>query len=65
VFSLDYYADPLGVEVLLQMVGNLLGEAFLDLQSGCEHLYDPRQLGKPDDPVTGQVAHVRHPFERQ
>lgn len=56
MLRLDHYADPLGGQVLLQPVGDLLGETFLNLQVPGEQLDDPGQLRQPENALTGQVA---------
>ena len=65
MFGFEHHSHAFGGEVLLQPVGNLLGQAFLDLEVAGEELDDPGQLGQPEEPFAGQVADVRHPRERQ
>src|SRR3954468_13367360 len=51
VLGLDDDADAARGERLLQPVGDLLGEPFLELQVPGEQLDDPGQLGQPEDAV--------------
>lgn len=50
--------DALGLEDLHDGVGDLLGEALLDLKATGEHLGDARELGEADDGIRGDVADV-------
>lgn len=50
--------DALGLENLHDGVGNLLGQALLDLQAAGVHFGDAGQLGEADDGVAGDVANV-------
>lgn len=65
VFGLDHHPDALGLQLGLQPVGDLFGQAFLDLRTAGEVLDDPGQLGQAEDPRAGQVTDVRHTDERQ
>jgi hypothetical protein len=65
VLGLDHHADPLWRQVILQPVGDLLGQPLLHLQITGEQLDHPRQLGQPEDPIARQVADVRDALERQ
>src|ERR1700733_745617 len=58
-------AYPLRLEVFLQPVCYLDGEAFLDLEVPGEQLHHPGQLGQPQDPFGGYVADVGHAVEGQ
>ncbi len=50
--------DALGLEDVHDGVGDLLGEALLDLQAAGVHLGDAGELGEADDGVAGDVADV-------
>lgn len=50
--------DALGLEDLHDGVGDLLGQALLDLQAAAEHLGDAGQLGDADDLVLRDVGNV-------
>lgn len=50
--------DALGLEDLHDGVGDLLGEALLNLKAAREHLGDAREFGEADDGVGGDVADV-------
>lgn len=54
----DYNGDSLRLEHLRKCESDLLGEAFLDLESSCEHLSDARKLGETNDSAVGDVAYV-------
>jgi hypothetical protein len=56
VFGLDHHPDAFGGKVLLQRVGDLLGQPLLDLQVPGEQLDDPGQLRQSKDAFTGQVT---------
>src|SRR5581483_11270849 len=59
VLGLDDDADALRLEILVQPVRDLLGQALLDLQVPAEELDDAGQLGQAEDALAGHVAHVR------
>ncbi len=50
--------DALGLENLHDGVGDLLGQALLDLQAAGVHFGDAGELGEADDGVAGDVADV-------
>jgi hypothetical protein len=50
--------DALGLDNLHNGVGDLLGQAFLDLQAAGVHLGNARELGEADDGIGGDVADV-------
>lgn len=56
-------SDALRVKDLHNGVGNLLGEALLNLQPPGEHLGDARELGEPDDGIGGDVANMHLGFQ--
>ena len=56
---------PCGCEAVLQELGDLLGQALLDLQPAGVHLDDARDLGQADDPPARDVGDRRGPEERQ
>ena len=58
-------ADPKGLQPLHQQVGDLLGEALLDLEAAGVHVDDARDLREPDDAPVRDVGHRRRPEERQ
>ncbi|GAA2794453.1 hypothetical protein GCM10010441_19650 [Kitasatospora paracochleata] len=57
--------EGFAAEVLLQPVGDLLGEPFLHLRAAGEVLDDPGELGQAEDPPSRQVADVGGADERQ
>jgi hypothetical protein len=65
VLGLDHHADSLGGKVLLQPVRDLNGKPLLHLEVPGEQLNHARQLGQTEDALTGQVADVSDPGERQ
>src|SRR5215204_1172956 len=65
VLSFDRNADALGCEVLLQPVGDLLGQPFLDLQVSREQFHYPSQFGQAQDPLAGKISDVGDAVERQ
>ena len=56
---------PFRLRLLGQPVGELLGEAFLDLGAVGERLHDTRRLRQAGDPRSGEVSDVRDADERQ
>lgn len=52
----DNHTDPTGLQHLLQRVGNLSREHFLDLHAFCEDFNEPRKFGDPNDPARRQVT---------
>lgn len=65
MFGIDDHSHTFGVEVLVEPVGNLLGETLLHLKTPGEVLHYPSQFGQPDDPRSGEIADMGHPFEGQ
>lgn len=65
VFSGNEHADPARMQLLLEPVGDLLGQPLLDLRTAREVLDDPGQFGEPQDPLTGQVSNVGDTGERE
>ena len=53
VGRLDDDAHALGLQALHQEVGDLLGQALLDLEPAGVHLDDARDLGQADDAAAG------------
>jgi hypothetical protein len=47
---------PAGLEMVVQPLGDLLGEPLLHLWRAGEVLDQPGELGQPQDPVARQVA---------
>lgn len=56
--GLDNDGDALGLQHLGEGEGDLLGQAFLDLQAAREHFGDAGELGEADDAAVGDVADV-------
>ena len=56
---------PARVQVVLQPVGDLLGEPLLHLQVAGEQVEHAGELRQAEDPLARQVADVRDPAERQ
>src|SRR4051812_3859362 len=65
VLGLDDHADAPRGQVVLQPVGDLLGEPLLHLQVVREQLDHPGELGQPENPAPRQVGHVRGAPEGQ
>jgi hypothetical protein len=65
VFCLNHYADSSGRKVFLEPVGDLLGQALLDLQVTGKQLDHPGELGQSQNARSRQVAHVGEPVEGQ
>ena len=63
--GLDHHRHALGVQLLDQQIGDLLGHAFLDLGPAGDVLDHPGQLAQPDYPLARQVGHVGRAHERQ
>jgi hypothetical protein len=63
VFGFEDHPDALGLELVVEPVGHLLGEPLLDLEASGEMRHDPGQLGQPEDPVPGEVSDVGHALE--
>ena len=56
---------PLGCELVLEPVGDLLGQPLLHLQAAGEQLDDPGELRQPEDAVAREVADVGDALERE
>jgi hypothetical protein len=56
-------ADAPRRDILLEPVGDLLGEPLLDLKVSCDELDDPRKFGQAQDAFGGDVANVRDAME--
>lgn len=54
----DDDSDALRLQHLRQSKGDLLGQAFLDLQAASEHLGDTSEFGETDNATVGNVADV-------
>ena len=65
VLGFEHDADPLGREMLLQPVGDLLRQPFLHLEVAREQRDDARELRQPHDACVGDVPDVRDSRERQ
>ena len=65
VGRLEDDADPLRLQPFLQELGDLLGEAFLDLEPARVHLDDARDLREPDHAAARDVGDRGGPEERQ
>jgi hypothetical protein len=59
------HADALGLQDVLDSLGDLGGKLLLDLQPPRKAMDHPRQLRNPDHPVVRQVSHVRLPEKGQ
>jgi hypothetical protein len=64
MFGFHDDAHPARRYVLLEPVGDLLGEPFLDLGAAREQLDHPSQLGQAKDPLPREVADMGHSEER-
>src|SRR5680860_1296377 len=66
VLGLDDHDHATGLEELDHRVGDLRGQAFLDLRALGVDVDQPGQLGEAGDlaVLVGDIAHVRHPGER-
>ena len=65
VLGLDDDTDAARRDLLLEPVGDLLGQPFLHLGAAGEQLDHPGQLGQAEDPLPGQVADMGDADERQ
>jgi hypothetical protein len=65
VLGLDDDADALGLELVAEPVGHLLGEPLLHLEVSGEALDDPGQLGQAEDAAAREVADVGGAVEGQ
>ena len=65
VGRLEDDADTLWYQALLEELGDLLGQALLDLQATRVHLDDPWDLGQPDDPTARDIGDGCAAEERQ
>ena len=59
MFGLNDYGNPLGLQDVLDAVGNLCRHFFLDLESARERLDNTGQLADTDDLVSRQVPNMR------
>lgn len=64
MLGLDHDTDPLGLQLGLEPVGDLFGEAFLDLGAAGEVLQYAGELRQAQEPVPGEVADVGGTYER-
>src|SRR5919201_1081667 len=62
---LEYDANTLRLEVVLQEVGDLLGQPLLDLEPAGVCLDDARDLRQADNVAARDVGNGRRPEERQ
>src|SRR5437763_12581985 len=58
VLCLDDHADALGCELLIEPIGDLLGQPLLHLQATGEHLDNASEFGQSEYSTVGDVAHV-------
>ena len=58
-------ADAFRIDFLLDIGGNLLGEAFLDLEASCEAIDETRQLADAKYLSTRNIADMATAVERQ
>ena len=58
VLRFEDHADALGVQGLDEPVGDLGGEALLDLETPGEVGDHPGELGEPEEPLPGQIPDV-------
>ena len=65
MLALDHDHHAQRIEVLLQRVRDLVGEALLHLQAAREHIHDARNLAQADHLVTRDVGDMRLADERQ
>ena len=63
VLGLEHHADAVRRELGCQVVGDLHGEPFLELEVAGEVLDDPGQLGEPEESLGRQVADMRDTAE--
>src|SRR5919109_4736848 len=65
VTSFDYDPDALRFNRLLDGLGNLSGQALLDLQAPRENLDEPWNFAQPNDLSFGDISHVHLAEKRQ
>ena len=65
VGRLDHHRHALGIQHLLDRVGDLRGQALLDLQPLGEDLDHPRELRDADHPLVGDIADPGAPDDRR
>ena len=65
VLGLQHHADAPGVELRVEVLGDLHGQPLLSLGPGREVLDQAGQFGQPEDALPGQVADVRDAREEQ
>ena len=65
MFGLDDHADAARMQVVVEPVGDLLGEAFLHLGAVGEEFHHAGEFGQSENAVAGQVSDVRDADERQ
>jgi hypothetical protein len=65
VLGLEHDADPLGRELPVEPVRDLLRQALLHLEGASTVVDDAGELRQPDDPLGGQVADVGDADEGQ
>ena len=62
---LDDYADSPRGQLIVQRLGDLLGQALLELEPVGEHPDQTGDLAQPDDPALWQIADMAAAEERQ
>lgn len=65
MLGFEYDGDALGLQALMEAVGDLLGQSFLDLKAAGEPVRDPGQLGQTEDATAREVADVGDAAEGQ
>jgi len=65
VARFDNYADTLGADFFLDGLGDLAGEALLNLEAAGKHIDEARDFAKADDALIRQIGYVALAEERQ
>ena len=63
--ALAHHGDAKRIDLLANRLGNLIGHAFLQLQSAREDVHETRDLAEADDSSVGDVGDVALAEERQ
>jgi hypothetical protein len=58
VFGLDYDSGAVGIQYLVDGVGELSGHALLKLRTSGHHLQGAGQLARPDHPAILNIPHM-------
>jgi len=65
VTSLNHHGNSMWIENLFNCVGNLIGQALLNLKAATKDIDDPGDLAQADDLLVRKVCHVSTSKERE